>query len=81
MWKDRLQLQPGETLELTGSKEKGFMGETDVSDYDILDAEGRKVGSVTHECHMAVKGFRISHNVVQRDAAGAVVISQSWRGD
>lgn len=73
MWEENLKLKPDETLKLTGSKTKGFMGETDVNEYDILDAEGRKTGSVTHECHTAVKGFKVRHSVVQRDASGAVI--------
>lgn len=75
MWKERVDLKVGETLKQTSSRTKGFMEETDVNEYDILDAEGRKTGSVTHECHTSVRGFRVRHSVVQRDASGVITSS------
>jgi len=49
--KDKLKLAPGETLKHESSRSKGFMGETDVTTYSVLDASGNVVGSVEHTEH------------------------------
>lgn len=77
-WKSKVVLNSGEQLKHLGSKSKGFMGETDVDSYDITDAQGEVIGSVTVEDHTAVRGFRRTISVEQRDAAGKVVVSESW---
>ena len=78
-WKQKLVLKPGEHLQHTGSRMTGFMQETDIDTYDVLDADGSKVGSVTIEDHTAVKGFRRAISVRQRDLSGKVVVEESWR--
>jgi len=75
---DRLKLEEGHTVKLVKSREIGFMGETDVSDFQILDANGNVVGSVELSEHIAVKGFRKTNKVVQRDAQGTTVVSETW---
>lgn len=76
--RDRLKLEEGHTVKLVKSREIGFMGETDVSDFEILDANGNVVGSVELSEHTAVKGFRKTNRVVQRDAQGNTVVSETW---
>lgn len=76
--KDKLELAPGETLKHESSRSKGFMGETDVTTYSVLDASGNVVGSVEHTEHTAVKGFRVTNTVVQRDLDGTVLVNTSW---
>ena len=78
-WKNKVLLKDGETLVLTGRSSKGFMAETDVETYDVVDADGQKVGSVTMEDHTAVKGLRRTISVVQVDLAGEVLVREAWR--
>lgn len=77
-WKSKISLKGGEQLRHMGSKSKGFMAETDVDDYEIIDVDGAVVGSVTVEDHTAVRGSRRTISIVQRDAAGALVKSENW---
>lgn len=56
------------------------MDETDLMEYDIVDANGQKVGSVEIEDHTAVRGFRRTVNVVQRSTSGKVVLTETWTG-
>ena len=76
--KDKLKLAPGETLKHENSRSKGFMGETDITIYSVLDAFGNVVGSVEHTVHTAVKGFRVTNTVVQRGADGTTLVDTSW---
>jgi len=77
-WKSKVDLKSGERLTHTGSKSKGFMGETDVDVYDITATNGEIVGSVTVKDHTAVKGFKRTISFEQRDGNGALVKSESW---
>ncbi|MFM0298251.1 MULTISPECIES: hypothetical protein [Paraburkholderia] len=77
--KEKLKLAADETLKYKSSRSHGFMGETDVTNYLILDASENIVGSVEHTEHTAVKGFRVTHSVVQKDCDGNVVVQTSWQ--
>lgn len=77
-WKSKVSLKSGEQLKHVASKTKGFMAETDIDSYEIVDAHGVVVGSVTVEDHTAVRGFRRTVSIEQRDAMGALVNSESW---
>lgn len=77
-FQDRLVLLNGQTLKYVSSREKGFMGETDVDTYDVVDATGTVVGRVVYEKHIAVKGFKVTERVEQRDATGKVIVETSW---
>lgn len=77
-WKDKLILEPGETLQHTGSSMEGFMQETDVDTYDVISADGSRVGIVTVRDHTAVKGFRRTISVSQRDQSGQMLVQESW---
>jgi|GEM_PF-950035 len=77
-WRQKVVLKPGETLKHLRSRTKGFMGETDVEDYEILAADGTIIGSVTMEDHTAVRGFRRTISVTQRTVEGVLVVEDSW---
>ncbi|RDZ27998.1 hypothetical protein [Lysobacter silvisoli] len=76
--KDKLKLAPGETLRHENSQSKGFMGETDITNYSVLDSAGNVVGTVEHTEHTAVRGFRVSNSVVQKDSQGNVLVNTNW---
>ena len=59
---------------------KGFMQETDVDAYDVISKNGIKAGTVTVEDHTAVKGFKRTITVIQKDIAGKTIFSESWPG-
>lgn len=76
--RDKLKLAEDDTLKYKSSRTKGFAGQTDITEYDILDAAGNLVGSVEFTEDVAVRGLRHTNTVVQRDAQGKVVVSTSW---
>jgi len=78
MLKDKVKLNPGEELKLDSSRTKGFMGEEDIDEYSVVDAEGNIVGKVTYTNHMAVKGFKVTRTVLQTDSAGKVLVDERW---
>lgn len=73
-WNAKVQLRAGETLRHEGSKAEGFMQETDVNTYSIIDAAGSVTGSVKVTDHTAVKGFKRTVRVVQKDATGKIIV-------
>ena len=75
---EKLKLAQGESLRKEGSHAKGFMGETEVTNYSILDAFGNVVGSVEHIEHTAVRGLRVTNSLTQRDSEGNAVVSANW---
>ncbi|MGV8989186.1 MAG: hypothetical protein ACOH2H_23360 [Cypionkella sp.] len=76
----KLVLQAGETLKLISSSCKGFMQETDLMTYDVINASGDKVGTVEVEDHTAVKGFRRTVSFTQRGIDGKVLVDDAWSG-
>lgn len=50
------------------------MQETDVDTYSIVGADGTITGSVKVTDHTAVKGFKRTVRVLQKDADGRVVV-------
>lgn len=54
------------------------MGETDITDYQIIGSEGNVVGSVVYTDHTAVRGLTRTQTIEQRDQAGNTVVSESW---
>lgn len=59
-------------------REVGFMGDTDVTDFEILDAGATLQGRVELSEHIAVNGFRRTNTVIQKDAQGNTVVAESW---
>lgn len=77
-WKSKIILGSGETTQLTGRSTKGFMAETDIETYDVIAADGTKMGDITVEDHTAVRGGRRTISVTQRDAARKTIVQESW---
>ncbi|GIZ10998.1 hypothetical protein [Pseudomonas sp. NCCP-436] len=76
--KSRLKLKDGEELKRISSRTKGFMEETDIIEYHIVNSAGEVVGTVTHTDHTAVRGFKRTQTVEQKDLAGNTIVSDSW---
>lgn len=75
---EHLVLKAGETLRFDSSRETGFMGETDINNYSIIDGAGLIVGRVEYTEHMNVKGFKVTHSLIQTDLNGKTVLLKSW---
>jgi hypothetical protein len=75
---EKLGLGQGESLRMDGTRTKGFMGETDVTNYSVLDASGNVVGIIEHAEHTAVKGFRVTNSATRIDLQGKVVATANW---
>ncbi len=76
--KEKLKINQGETLALVKSKSEGFMAETDVDEYEIVNTSGEIVGSVVYKNHTAVKGFRVTQSVIQKDVNGKTIVDIRW---
>ena len=77
-WKSKVVVREGETTKHIASKTKGFVGETDIDTYDIVDSHGQRNGTVTVEVHTAVRGFKKTISVEQRDMTGAIIVDETW---
>jgi hypothetical protein len=75
---EKLALGAGETLRMDSTRTKGFVGETDVTCYSVLDASGNIIGTVTHTEHTAVRGFRVTNSATRTDLQGNVVVTANW---
>ncbi|WP_167313440.1 hypothetical protein [Ralstonia insidiosa] len=73
-----MKLKDGESLKLERRYSKGFMQETDVEEYSIVDGKDEVTGKVRYTDHTAVRGFRRTMQVVQSDRAGATVVDIIW---
>jgi len=77
-WKDKVVMGNDCSLQHKQSHSKGFMQETDIDEYNIVDASGELFGTVVITNHTAVKGLRRTVSVEQRDKAGAIIVRESW---
>lgn len=78
MWKEKLRLSPDESLKHERSYEKGSLGQEEVSLYLIISSNGEEMGSVQFTEHIAIRGFRRSFHLVQRDKARNPIIDVRW---
>lgn len=76
--RSRIKLQQGESLKLESSRSKGTMGQTDIVAYSVVNENGEVVGSVEHEDHTSLNGFKRTQHVTQRDRSGRVIVQESW---
>lgn len=76
---EKLMLQPGQTLRRTGSRTEGFMDETDISEFEVINEAGDVLGFVTYREHMAVRGFRNTYSVIQKDLNQKIIVEQHWQ--
>lgn len=79
--RNRIKILNDETLVEQSHKSKGSLSETDIWTYSIVNSRGEKMGTVVHEDHTSLKGFRRTQSVEQRDACGSIVVSETWNGD
>ena len=76
--KERLKLNPGDSLKETAHHTKGSLAETDIYEYSIINQAGEITGTVVHTDHTSIKGFNRTHTVVQKDSSGNVIVNESW---
>lgn len=74
----RVVLKEDETLVSKGSRTKGFMGETDINSYEVINSNNEIVGTVEHTHHTAVKGFKVTQCLIQKDKAGNTIVDERW---
>lgn len=75
---NKVKLNPGETLRRESSRTKGTHAQTDIDTYSIINEHGEVVGSVVHTDTTAIKGFKQTQTLVQKNAAGEVVLELKW---
>lgn len=76
MWKDKIILKIDEELKHESSRTKGFMGEEEIDTYLVVRKDGTQTGTVTVSDHTAVKGFKRTIWVLQKDATGTVLVDK-----
>jgi uncharacterized protein YfaP (DUF2135 family) len=77
--KEKLNLEPGDTLRLDKSYQKGFMAETDVELYSVLDASGQVKGRVQFTEHTNVKApHTVTCHVMQWDSDSKMIVDDRW---
>lgn len=74
----KLMLKNGETLKIINRRSKGSLAEMDIYTYEIINQAGEVVGTVTYTDHTAIKGFRRTQTVEQKDNAGKVIVDKTW---
>jgi len=74
----RVVLKEGESLVSKGSRTKGFMCETDIYFYEVINVNNEIVGTVEHSHHMAVKGFKVTQSLIQKDNTGNTIVDERW---
>lgn len=78
-WQDSLTLNLGEELRLLERAMTGNLGQRDVEQYEVVDAQGLTVGTVTYTATTTLKPpFRASYWVVQKDGDGNVILEERW---
>lgn len=78
MWKHKLMLEEGETLQLESKRDKGHLGQETVELYAVLSADGRVIGEVQYVDHASIKSpFRNSFHLVQRKE-GRTILDERW---
>jgi hypothetical protein len=78
MWRKKLILNDGESLENKRSYSKGSLSEDDITECSVVNSEGIEVGRVTYRDHTSIKGFRRTESVLQIDADGKVLVDEHW---
>lgn len=77
-WKSLILLKPRDVLRSEGVRVGGFLAEEDIESYSIIDENGKFTGSITVRDHTAVKGFRRTIGIIQRDEFGKVVLDKTY---
>ena len=78
-WKDRLMLNPGETVRQSQRTSTGNLGQSDVEIYDVIDARSQVTGTATYSATTSLKPpCKTSYWLVQKDVAGGVIVDLRW---
>lgn len=75
---NRVKLNVGESLRRLSHRSKGSLAETDIEEYEIVDAAGTVVGTVTYTDHTTINGLKRQQSLVQRDASSNVIHEERW---
>ena len=79
MWKTKLVLKEGESIHLESSRDAGFLGEKEISVYEVKDAAGVVTGSIQYTEHTNVKSpYKRTFHLVQRDKTGQAIVDTRW---
>lgn len=76
--RSKIKLNSGEELKRESSRSKGSMAQTDIYTYSIINSKGDVVGTVVHEEHTALNGFKRTQHVTQTDKNGKIIVQESW---
>jgi len=71
-------LKPQGTLRHERLCTKGFRQETDIDECAILNISEDSVGELTVAGYAAVRGFRRTIHVIQKDKVGKIVVDECW---
>jgi len=74
----RIKLNEGDSIKSKGSRSKGFMAETDIYSYDIINANDEIIGTATHTSHTNVKGGKVTNIIIQQDMSGNTITEERW---
>lgn len=74
----RVKLNAGESLRQISHRSKGPLAETDMYEYEIINASGIAVGTAIYTDHTKINGLKRQQSLVQRDASGNVVHEERW---
>lgn len=74
----KLKLKNGETLKQINHRSKGPLAEMDIYTYEIINQASEVVGTVIYTDHTAIKGFKRTQAVEQKDNAGKVIVDEAW---
>ena len=78
-WRDRLKLDPGDTVRQSRSMSTGNLGQDDVEHHEVVDAQDQVIGTVVFTASTSLKPpFRTSHWLVQKDIDGVVIVEERW---
>lgn len=78
MWRDKLQLNPGDTIRVDSRREKGHMGQEEITEASVLNADGERVGRVTYTEHTAIRGLKNTYRLTQWDSKGIELVNERW---
>lgn len=79
MWRKKIILKPDQVVEHRKSYSKGTLGQDDIEQYDVINSDGKKSGTVSFtECTSLKAPFSKSYHLVQLDAGGKSIVDTRW---
>lgn len=77
-WRQEILLKEGEQLVHHSSRTSGFMQEEDIETFLVQAADGSSCGTVVVSDHTAVKGFKRTIHVVQKDSNSKIIFDKRY---